>query len=487
LALQKQGQLEAAEQVYLELIADHPDYAAAHQHLGNLYQQRQQFPTAITYYQQAIQHQPQLAIAWCNLGVALQAIGETQQAKQAFQQALEINPNYVEAHNGLGAAYEKQELAVQAIQSYQQALALQPTYLPALTNLGNIQLRLEQFSAAEATYRQILQLQPHNVQILDNYVKLHLTTCNWSELPDWIAALQQAVQAELRQDNSVTCSPLNSLFLPYSAAEQQMIAQHYAAAIDRRMAGLRQQLQQETERAIKEPDRRIRLGYVSGDFRYHAVGQLILRLFELHDRQSFEIFAYSFSPDDGSPERQKLIQDCDCFRDVQNCMPLEAARQVIQDEIDILIDLAGYTNYACPELLALRPAPLQINYLGYPGSLGATYIDYVITDAVITPPELAATLTETCFYLPDTYQINCYPYPGEARTRLDATAIAQLKQQNGLPTNAFIFCCFNKSQKIEPTMFAVWMRILQQVPQSVLWLLSERPETEQNLRAAGAN
>lgn len=486
LALQKQGDLDAAEQVYLELLTDQPNYAAAHQHLGNLYQQRQQFPIAITHYQQAIQHQPQMAEAWCNLGVALQAIGETQQAIQSYQQALEIHPNYGEAHNGLGAAYEKQELATQAIQSYQQALVFQPTYLPALTNLGNIQLRLEQFSAAEATYQQILQLQPNNVPILDNYVKLRLTTCNWSNLSDWIDTLQQSVQAELRQDSPVTFSPLNSLFLPYSAMEQQAIAQNYAQGIDRRMAGLRQQLHQEqTHRSAGgQSNRRIRLGYVSGDFRYHAVGQLILRLFELHDRQSFQIFAYSFSPDDGSLERQKLIQDCDCFRDLQNCTPLEAARQVMQDEIDILIDLAGYTNYACPELLALRPAPLQINYLGYPGTLGADYIDYVITDAVITPAELTATLTETCLYLPETYQINCYPYPGEDTPQLDAAATAQLKQQNGLPANAFVFCCFNKSQKIEPTLFAVWMRILRRVPNSVLWLLSDRPEVEQNLRAS---
>lgn len=486
LALQKLGQLEAAEQIYLALVTDQPEYVAAYQHLGNLYQQREQFSTAILYYQQAIQRQPQLAAAWCNLAVAWQATGETQQAAHAFQQALEINPNYVEAHNGLGAVYEKQERAAQALQQYQQAVALQPDYIPALTNLGNIYLRLEQFSEAEAVYQQILQLQPNNLHSLDNYVKLLLMACCWSSLSELIALLRQAIEANRSQSSPINLSPLNSLFLPFSAEEQQGIAQSYAEVIDRRMANLRQQLQEDWGSRDIRKQGSIRLGYVSGDFRYHAVGQLILKLFELHDREAFTVFAYSFSPDDGSLERQKLMQDCDCFRDVQSCTPIEVARQVYQDEIDILIDLSGYTNYACPELFALRPAPLQVNYLGYPATSGASYIDYIITDTVITPPDLASTLTEACLYLPETYQINCYPYPEEDSAQRAAESKAQLKQQNGLPLDAFVFCCFNKSQKIEPALFSVWMRILQQVPNSVLWLLSDRPEAEQNLRLQAA-
>jgi uncharacterized protein (TIGR03032 family) len=482
LALHKSGQLEAAEQTYLALVADYPDYSAAYQQLGNLYQQRQQFLNAISYYKQAIQQQPQLASAWCNLAVAFQAIGEIQQAQTAFQQALNLNPNYIEALNGLGAVYEKQELAMQAVQCYQQALTLQPNYIPALTNLGQIQLRLEQFAAAEVTYQQLLQLQPDNLQIVDHLIKLMMATCCWTGLSDLITQLRQGLQTQLKQNLPVTLSPLNSLFLPFSASEQQVIAKNHAETIEQRMTGLRQQLVEVESGKSRQSDKpRIRLGYVSGDFRYHAVGQLILRLFELHDRQSFEVFAYSFGPDDGSFERQTLMRDCDCFRDVQGWTPVRVAQQVMQDDIDILIDLAGYTNYACPELFALRPAPLQVNYLGYPATLGSHYVNYIITDTVITPPELAATLTESCLYLPQTYQLNCYPYPEQEQAtnkRATTATIEQLKQQNNLPSDAVVFCCFNKSQKIEPTIFAVWMRILEQLPSSVLWLLSE-----QNLRA----
>jgi uncharacterized protein (TIGR03032 family) len=498
LALQKAGRLTEAEQTYLNLIADHPTYAVAHQHLGNLYQQQAQPTVAIRYYQQALQHQPN-ATTWCNLGVALQTIGEIEQAQRAFQQALELDPNHLEAHNGLGAVYAKQEAATPAIQHYQQALTIQPNYLPALINLGHINLRLEKYSEAEAIYRQVLQLQPHNTQALDSLVKLLLATCRWSELSDFFPQWRQFQSAQGANSLASSRSPLNSLFLPCSAEEQQIIAQNYAQLIQQRMNGVRAQLENYLEnhqQTDQDKHKKIYLGYVSGDFRYHAVGQLILRLFELHDREKFVIFAYSFGPDDGSSERQKFVRDCDYFRDMEGYTPVTAARQVVQDKIDILIDLAGYTNYACSDLFALRPAPLQISYLGYPGTTGASYIDYVITDAVITPPKLESTLTEACLYLPETYQLNCYPYPAiddiEFQIHSPAliaedTARVQARSQNGLPVDAFVFCCFNKSQKLEPTMFAVWMRILEQVPNSVLWLLGEQPLAEQNLRSYAAN
>ena len=205
----------------------------------------------------------------------------------------------------------------------------------------------------------------------------------------------------------------------------------------------------------------------------------MLRLFELHDREKFEVFAYSLGPDDGSEYRRKLINDCDCFRDIANLTPTESAQQIYDDGIGILIDLAGYTEYASPEVFALHPAPLQVNYLGYPGTLGADYMDYIITDPVITPPHLAKFLTEQCLYLPDCYQINHnqQPLPGKTAS----------KAEWGLPEDAFIFCCFNKSEKIEPSIFAAWMRILGQVDNSVLWLLESNPKAKQNLSAAASS
>lgn len=481
LALQKAARYGEAEQTYLALLAQQPDYAMAYLQLGNLYQQQEQFATAVPYYQQATQLAPQLAAAWCNLGVVFQEIGEIAQAQSAFRQALGLNPDYLEAHNGLGAVYEKQELASEAMRHYQQALALQPQYLPALMNLGNLYLRLEQFEPAAALYQQILQLQPDHMPTLDSYIKLLLTTCQWAELPHLITTLQKLVQANL--DQALPISPLNSLYLPFSALEQLAIAQNQAQKIAKRIGD---RLDNQQNEATNQRSK-IHLGYVSGDFRYHAVGQLILRLFELHNQQEFEVFAYSLGPDDGSFEQQKLMADCSHWRDLRGQMPAQIAQQVRQDEIDILVDLSGYTNYACSELFELRPAPLQINYLGYPATLGNRSLDYIITDAIITPPELASTLAEICIYLPHSYQLNCYPYPADSQQfNLPPTSTENLKQQNNLPVDAFVFCCFNKSQKLEPTIFAIWMRLLQQVSHSVLWLLSDRLETETNLKSEAA-
>jgi uncharacterized protein (TIGR03032 family) len=477
LALQMLGRSDEALQTYRQLVAQQPQHSVAHYQIGNLLQQQQQFTAAIDHYQQALTQQPQYAEAWYNLGVAWQQMGEHPQSLHAYQQALRLKPQYVEALNGLGTLLDKQEQQSDALHCYQRALEIQPDYIPALINLGNLQIRLDRLSEAEATYRQVLQLSPQSMPALDNLIKIQLQRCHWSDLAELTAQVQTIAQTRLSQGQPCEISPLNSLFLPYSAADQQQIAQSHAQTIARRMAaGTQRSLGQRTAESRQSslppsPSAKLRLGYVSGDFRYHAVGHLIFRLFELHDRQQFEVFAYSLGPDDGSGERQKLMADCDCFRDIRALTPCAAAQQIAQDQIDILIDLAGYTDYASPEIFALRPAPLQVNYLGYPGTLGSEAIDYIVTDPIVTPPDLAASLSETCIYLPNSYQLNSYQqFPPPSLS--------------ACPASPFTFCCFNKSQKIEPQIFAAWMRILQQVPDSILWLLSDRPETTANLRQA---
>ncbi|GAB4379947.1 MAG: hypothetical protein Kow00121_35140 [Elainellaceae cyanobacterium] len=478
LALQKVGRLNEALQTYLVLIAQQPNHALAHGQVGNLLQQQQQWTAAIAHYQHAVQLQPQYAEAWYNLGVAYQQLGDSLQAGQAYQQALHYKPQYAEALNGLGTLLEKQEQPAAALHHYQQALALQPNYIHTLLNLANLQVRIDRLSEARATYHQILTLDPQNPQVLDSLVKIQLRQGDWSTLIEQIAQLKAIAHARLQQGLPANISPLNSLFLPGSAAEQHKIAQSYAQQIAQKMSSCRQQLQLPNWSADRKPaSSKIHLGYVSGDFRDHVVGHLIQRLFALHDRTQFEVFAYSLGPNDGSLERQTLEADCDCFREMHLHSASQIAQQVVQDQIDVLIDLAGYTDYACPELFALRSAPLQVNYLGYPGTLGADYIDYIIADPIVVPPHLVANFSERCLYLPESYQLNSYSaLPQEADPANPQLAAS----------SRFTFCCFNKCEKIEPQMFATWMRILAQVPDSVLWLLSDRPETEANLKATAA-
>jgi protein O-GlcNAc transferase len=513
LAQSKLGQREAALDTFQILIAQQPNHAPAHCQIGNLYQQQRHLNRAIEHYQQAVQHYPQYAEAWYNLGVAFQEMGELAQAQTAYQQALTLRPAYPEALNGMGTLLERQGHATAAIDHYQRALSLQPQLSYALMNLGNVYIRLEQLAEAETVYQEALRLNEQNLQALDNLIKIKLKRCDWQDLSRLFDRLKTLTEAHLHPHFPYPPSPFNSLFLPFTAAEQQTIAQFHAQTLVERMQlepmqlGNRTQLDQtqlnqtqldqtqldQTQQVGKPqstPHKTYssirRLGYVSGDFRNHAVGHLILQLFELHDRQQFQVYAYSVGPADGSAERQKLMADCDQFRDVWGWTPRQIAEQIQQDQIDILIDLAGYTDYSCPEVFALRPAPIQINYLGYPGTLGANYIDYIIVDRVIAPPEVAAYFTEQCLYLPNSYQLNAYAALEDAVRELQQTDLQQPSIAPPTQASTFAFCCFNKSEKIEPQLFAVWMRILSQVPDSILWLLSDRPETEQNLRTAAA-
>jgi predicted O-linked N-acetylglucosamine transferase (SPINDLY family) len=219
---------------------------------------------------------------------------------------------------------------------------------------------------------------------------------------------------------------------------------------------------------------RMRIGYLSGDFRTHAVANLIAGVFEHHDRTRFETVALSFGHKDEGPMRRRLEGAFDRFVDVEHANETDIARRVREMEIDIAIDLMGHTSGARPGILALRPAPLQVNYLGYPGTLGADFIDYLIADTVVIPDEQRAFYTEKIAYLPDSYQCN------DSKRRI-ADAVPSRKEA-GLPETAFVFCCFNNNNKIMPEIFRIWMRLLSSVEGSVLWLLEGHPAAASNLR-----
>ncbi|MEM9273107.1 MAG: TIGR03032 family protein [Cyanobacteria bacterium P01_F01_bin.143] len=467
LGLQKAGRIKEAKQEYQTLIIQNPKYVRALVQLGIILQGEQQYEQAIAYNRQAVAIQPNNFQAWCNLAVALQEIEELTEAETSYQKALKFQPQYVEALNGLGTLLEKQGQATNAIAHYQKALTHKPNFLSALLNLAKVKFRVQQWQEAAADYRKILDLVPQHPSALNGLLGAELFSCRWEQLPTLTEQIWQTTQTQPGE-----MPPFHTLYLPFSAQQQQVFAENLAQGLVRKMASRKAQLNFTFEK-FKNHQTKIKLGYVSGDFRNHAVAQLMLRLFELHDRSRFEVFAYSLGPDDGSEYRQKLMSDCDCFREISNLTPTAAAQQIYDDNITILIDLAGYTEYAAPEVFALQPAPLQVNYLGYPGTLGAEYMDYIVTDPVLTPEPLAEFLTEKCIYLPGSYQINNnqQPLPEKYTSRAEW----------GLPEDAFVFCCFNKSEKIEPEMFATWMQILKQVEHSVLWLLDCNPLAQENL------
>ncbi|WP_416676346.1 Fe2+-dependent dioxygenase [Egbenema bharatensis] len=483
IGLQKLEQWQEAAQEFLHLLAQEPHCIAAYYQLGNVSQKQQDFNTALSYYRKALELSDRAEVAavplnrlfavrleaiWYNLAVALQELGETQPALQACQQALQIQPQYSEAHNAIGTLLEKQGRREEAIFHFQQALQRMPDYIPLLSNWGNLQTQQRQWQTAEAAFRRILQLNPQHLKALNGLLKVLLQTAQWTDLAELTEKLWQIGQHQICTD----IVPYDVLSLKLSAAQQQVLAENHAKAVAQKIAPLRQQLN--FLFPPRHPDR-LRIGYVSGDFRNQAIAHLIYRLFELHDRQQVEVFAYSLGKNDNSPYRHKLEADCDCFQDVQGWSDQAIAQQVYNDQIDILIDLEGYTEYAQTSIYALRPAPLIVSYLGHSGTMGADYIDYFITDEVATPPEQATHLTEQCIYLPHSHIVT-------NNQEVIAPTVFQ-RSDFGLPDAAFVFCAFHKNAKIEPHTFAVWMRILKNVPDSVLWLKINDPIAQQNLIA----
>jgi uncharacterized protein (TIGR03032 family) len=478
LALQKQDKWEAATTEYLQIIALQPNYAPAYFQLGNAKLVKQQWEDAIDFYRQALNCEQRYPQAWYNLGVALENIAEVNQAIAAYEQAITYNPNYAIAYNNLAVLLEKQEKQEAAQIAYQKALEIQPDLIPALGNLARIQFSCARYAEAAANYEKVLQLDSNNINAMSALVKVNQVICRWENL-EAISEQMWQIGASLIAQNTLTDFSIFdfTLFSPFTGDRHLAIARYFAkfvsSKVDRNYFPPHQ--------PPATPPQRLRVGYIAGDFYSHALTHLMGELFALHDRDRFEIFAYSLGPDDGSNERQKIKTDCDNFTDLRDLSTLKAAEKIYNDQIHILIDMAGYTVYANPEILAMRPAPIQISYLTYANTMGADFIDYFITDNIVTPPRLADFFSEQFICLPDSYQINNY-------RRICPAEDAKIKVKNpkrkyGLPNGAFVFGCFNHSRKIEPVMFGAWMRILEQVPNSVLWLLESNPEAMHNLKA----
>lgn len=293
---------------------------------------------------------------------------------------------------------------------------------------------------------------------------------DWQDYDSRVTAIQQLTETSLARGERSPLLPFRALFLPLPPALRFAIARREAEWI----AGM---VTSSAATATQE-SARLKIGYVSADFREHPTAHLMRSLFRCHDRCRFEIYVYSLRGDDGSPYYRQIRDDCDRFVDLSGMENTVAAQCIRTDGIHILVDLMAYTSFARPEIFALRPAPIQVNWLGFPGSSGADYLDYLLADPIVLPPDQAAFCTEQPAYLPECYQVN------DRWQDIAETGIR--RAGHGLPDQDFIFCSFNQIQKLEPHMFAVWMRILGQVPGSVLWLYTHSEEAPERLRAEAA-
>jgi predicted O-linked N-acetylglucosamine transferase (SPINDLY family) len=463
--LHEQQELSAAEAAYRRVISLNPAIAVVHNNLGTVLQQQARLEEALAAYGRAIELQGDHTEALNNAGIVLQELGRAGEAIDLYRRLIQRMPAYADAHNNLGTALLAQGRALEARAAFEQVLAQRPEFPEAFYNLGNAWRELGDLRQAIAAYANALRLRPDYADAFSQLSYHRAQACDWD---DYDANQERLIDLVRR---GVRVPPFYLLSTPASAADQLRCAEQWIRPIMPPRAAIFDHRRVAT-------DRRIRLGYLSADFHQHATAQLMAELFECHDRGRFEVVGYSYGVDDSSPMRARLARAFDRFVDIRAMSHREAARLIHADEVDILIDLKGYTHRARPAISAYRPAPVQVNYLGYPATMGADFIDYIIVDRFVVPSSEQAFFSERLVHLPETYQVN-------DSTREIATAPSS-RADFGLPADALVLCSFNNSYKISPAVFDVWMRLLAATPGSVLWLLRTNALVEDNLRSEAA-
>jgi len=445
---------------YDQALKQKKDFFEALFNRGNLYLEAGRTPEALADYDKALALRPDVPGAWNNRGTALRRLRKLEEALSCYERAVALAPSHVNAHTNRAIALFDLRRLEAALAASNAALAVQGDFAEALYVRGNILRDLGRPKEAQASYDHVLRVAPGHPHALNGLAQTSAILCDWPRTGALMPRLKSDVQAG---------RALIQPFVLMGYSEDGALLRRCAENTIRRMAPAQAPL---SDRKPYGHDR-IRLAYLSADFHQHPTAQLMVELFERHDRARFDVTAFAFGPDDGSAMRQRLVKAFDRFEDVRNLSDLDAAKLIRSREIDIAVDLNGHTHDSRPGIFSHRPAPVQVNYLVYPGTTGADYMDYILADRIVLPLDQQPFFNEKIVYLPDCYQAN------------DASRVLgpmPSRTEAGLPQDGFVFCCFNNSWKITAPVFDIWMRLLQQVPGSLLWLL-DSPATA-NLRAA---
>ncbi len=519
LQLHQSGRLQEAEGLYTRALQLNPEDVHALHFLAVLRHQSGQGEAALGLLKKATGLAPGLADAWCNLGHVYRDLERYGDARSAYEHVLSLQPGLPEAWNGLGSLHQQSGALSDAETAYLKTLDLQPDSAEACYNLGTVLARTGRWKEAADCCLKAIRLAPGHAepygQLADIYLNQNRTEdalqCvrmglkidpRHSEL-QYILGFALSIKGDLPAARDACASSLDAnpdhaaalsalLYIKRQLADWAAIdelSRRLAAGLERgwqqispfsflaEPAGRQQQLrcarlwtgniQQTTGQAVsdhvaRQPGKRLTIGYLSADFYRHPTAYLTAGMFEHHDRQRFQVIAYSNSRHDKSKIRQRLEAAFDRFVDIRSMSPAQAAAQIRADGVDILVDLKGHTLEAATAVMALRPAPIQVNYLGYPGTMGAAYIDYIIGDPVVTPFDEKDDYLEHIVQLPNCYQVN-----DDKRT---CPSASPGRKALGLPVDGVVFCCFNNSWKITEEVFGCWMAILKSVPGSVLWL-----------------
>ena len=417
---------------------------------------------AVGFYQRAINTNPNYADAYVNLGAALQELGKLDEALSNLDKAIALNPHFAEAYSNKGVVLRLMKRMEEALVNYDKAISLNPNHAEAYVNRGTVLRDMGKPIEAFESYRHAWLIKPGMKYLLGDMVHAQMQLCDWSGLNESI----QNIKAGIFKGD-YDASPFTLLGLIDDPALQLKATNLYVEDKFR--------LKQTTDvLPVKKAGRKIRVAYYSADFFNHATSFLMAELFEAHDANRFEIYGFSFGPDVQDEMKQRVSRAFPGFFEVGNKTDQEIARMSREMEIDIAVDLKGYTQDMRTGIFAARCAPIQVNYLGYPGSMGASFIDYVVADETLVPKDYQHFYSEKIVYMPHSYQVN-----DSGRKISDRNFT---RSELGLPPTGFVFCCFNNNYKILPATFESWMRLLAAVDGSVLWLLEDNPAAAANLR-----
>lgn len=470
--LRAQGRLEEAVTCYEQAIADAPTHVDAYVNLGTARMEQGRHDQAEALYRKALLISGRNFEAHCNLGTLLKLQGRLPEAVAQYRHAIDASPKRDIAHAGLADAYRRIADLDNAVACHQEAIRLKPDTADAHYELAETLILQGRLEGALESCGRALALKADHLPALAGMIHVRQHLCDWKGIEELWQRLREAI---VRGDGGAI-APFPTLSMPSSPAEQLACARSWAQRELGPLTRSRSDLGFDFSR--RERRGRLKVGYLSWGFNRHATAHRMAELFNLHDRDRFEVFAYAYGPEDGRPVHARLRSACEHFIDVAQESYVATAQRIHGDGIDILVDLSGYTPGTRTQILALRPAPIQVNWLGYPGTMGTDCVDYLIADPFTIPGDQEPFYAEKVVRLPDCYQFN-------ERNR-EVSDRAPSRGACGLPEQGLVLCCFNQAYKILPETFDRWMRILRGVPGSVLWLAEANSRATENLRRAAA-
>jgi predicted O-linked N-acetylglucosamine transferase (SPINDLY family) len=462
LALAELGRSHEAVESFDRAIASRPDYADAYFNRANELRRLGELEAALSNYDRALALQPGFLDAQLNRGTVLVELNRHSLALTAFDRAIALLPHRADAHYNRAGVLQHLGKFAAAVASYDQAIALRADHADSHANRARALREMQRLDAAIAGYSRALSLHPDSTALRGVLSHLKMQICDWTDWEADLGVLRSGIEAGYDPPN-----PFYVITLIDDGAVQRRAAENWCRRhwpVDPSCP----------DRRADVADDRIHLGYFSADYHDHATAYLIAQLFEMHDRLRFRVTAFSFGPESHSAMRRRLQAGCDAFIDVRGESDAEVARRARHLGIDIAVDLKGFTQNHRAGIFALRAAPVQVNYLGFPGTLGARFMDYIIADKVLIPEASREFYSESIVELPHSYQVN--------DTRRLISSRVFTREELGLPLHALVYCCFNNPYKITPSIFDRWMNLLRRVPGSVLWLLQDNSLQANNLR-----